>query len=143
MSQFIGTSMPRGFAGEITRGFFDFTTEVHKNNGTVKAFGVPVKLDGQTVAATTANTDAVYGFVVREYGQVDAAGVQKADILTILRRGYMVVKTAGGTPALGGTVYLKTDGTITADEGTNTAIPGCTFMSAADASGLVEIAFNI
>ena len=136
MSQFIGTSMPRGFAGEITRGFFDFTTEVHKNNGTVKAFGVPVKLDGQTVAATTANTDAVYGFAVR-------AGVQKADILTVLRRGYMVVKTAGGTPALGGTVYLKTDGTITADKGTNTAIPGCTFMGAADASGLVEIAFNI
>ena len=121
MSQFIGTSMPRGFAGEITRGFFDFTTEVHKNNGTVKAFG----------------------FAVREYGQVDAAGVQKDDILTVLRRGYMVVKTAGGTPALGGTVYLKTDGTITADKGTNTAIPGCTFMGAADASGLVEIAFNI
>ena len=143
MSQFIGTSMPKGFVGEITRGFYDHTTEVLKNDGTVKAFGVPVKLAGTSVAKTTANTDTVYGFAVREYGQAGVNGVQSMDMVTVLRRGYIVVKSAGGTPALGGVVYLKTDGTITADKGTNTAIPGCTYMGAADASGLVEIAFNI
>ena len=30
MSQFIGTSMPRGSAGDITRGMFDYTTEVNR-----------------------------------------------------------------------------------------------------------------
>lgn len=139
MSQFIGMSMPASFAGEITRGTFDHTVESAINDGTVVEFGVPVKLNAGKVAKTTANTDAVFGFVVRNYGQSEL-GVQK--VASVLKRGYMAVKTAGGTPAKGGQVYLKTDGTITADKGSNTAIPNCFYMGGAQ-DGIAEIAFNI
>ena len=50
MSQFIGMEMmPRSYAGEITRGYFDYTTEVKANDGTapVTAFGVPVMQIGR------------------------------------------------------------------------------------------------
>ena len=143
MSQFIGTSMSTSFAGALTRGFFDHTVEVHPNDGTVAAVGVPVKLkaDGN-LAALTANTDVVYGFVVREYGQVGADGSRKDGFLSVLRRGYIAVKSAG-TPAIGGVVYLAADGTLTAEKGSNTALTGAQFMGPADADGVVEIAFNI
>ena len=139
MSQFIGMSMPASFAGEITRGTFDHTVESAINDGTVVEFGVPVKLNAGKVAKTSANSDVVFGFVVRNYGQSEL-GVQK--VASVLKRGYMAVKTAGGTPAKGGRVYLKTDGTITADEGSNTAIPNCFYMGGAQ-DGIAEIAFNI
>lgn len=158
MPQFIGTSMPRGFAGQLTRGYFDHTTEAKKNDATapVAAFGVPVKINsaGDGVAACSAKTDAVYGFSVRVFGTTyrDAAGkdVQDMDLVTVLRRGYIAVAVASGTPKLGGKVYLTTTGTLSADandgESSPTAyteIPGCTFCGAKDADGLAEIAFNI
>ena len=138
MSQFIGMSMPAGFAGEITRGTFDHTVEAVFRDTSAVAFGAPVKLVGDKVGKTTANTDVVYGFVVRDYGQ----GAEVPACVSVLKRGYMAVKTAGGTPAKGGQVYLKTDGTITADKGSNTAIPNCFYMGAAR-DGVAEIAFNI
>ena len=49
MSQFIGTSMKRGHAGELTRGYFDNTVESRLNDGSVKAFGVPVVVKGDKV----------------------------------------------------------------------------------------------
>ena len=153
MAQFIGTSMPAGFAGQITRGFFDHTTEVIKNDGTtpVKAFGVPVKLNSTAdgVSACTATSDAVFGFAVREYGQAvpDSEGgwVQAMEFVTVLKRGYMAVKLESGTAAKGGTVYLNATGGLTAEAGSspaNTEIPNCFFMGPAQ-NGLVEIAFNI
>ena len=77
MSQFIGTSMTPGYAGDLTRGLFDATIETKVNDGTVKAFGVPVKLSSGKAAAVSAASDAVYGFSVREYGQADNDGVQE------------------------------------------------------------------
>lgn len=153
MSQFIGTSMPVGFAGSITRGFFDHTTEVIKNDATtpVVGFGVPVKLNStnDAVAACSATSDSVVGFAVREYGQAEPDGeggwAQGQPFVTVLKRGYMVVKLASGTAAKGGTVYLNATGGITAEAGSspsNTAIPNCFFMGPAS-GGLVEIAFNI
>lgn len=154
MAQFIGTSMTRGFAGMLTRGYYDNTTEVLKNDATtpVSAYGVAVKLntakDG--VTPTAATSDAVYGFAVREYGQAyrDSKGaiVEKQDIVTVLKRGYIAVVLASGTAARGGTVYLNATGGITAEAGSspaNTAVPGAVFMGPADADGLVEIAYNI
>lgn len=146
-AQFIGTSMTRGFAGELTRGYYDATTEVKANDATtpVVGFGVPVKLntsaDGVTPCAATA--DKVYGFAVREYGQVDCEGKQAQAMVTVMKRGYMAVKLASGTAKLGGKVYLNAIGGLTAETASNTAIPNCVFMGAADADGLVEIAFNI
>ena len=154
MAQFIGMSMPCGFAGTLTRGYFDYTTEILTNDGTtpVKAFGVAVKLNstGDAVTPCAATADKVYGFAVREYGQAhlddDGASVQDMTIVTIMKRGYMAVKLASGTAARGGTVYLNATGGITAEAGSspaNTAIPNCVFMGPADSDGLVEIAFNI
>ena len=146
-AQFIGTSMTRGFAGELTRGYYDATTEVKANDATtpVVGFGVPVKLntkaDGVTPCAAT--SDKVYGFAVREYGQADCEGKQAQAMVTVMKRGYMAVKLASGTAKLGGTVYLNATGGLTAETASNTAIPNCVFMGAADADGLVEIAFNI
>lgn len=60
-----------------------------------------------------------------------------------MRRGYMAVALESGTAALGGKVYLNATGKISADSSSNTEIPNCIFMGAADADGLVEIAFNI
>ena len=81
MSQFIGTSMTPGYAGDLTRGLFDATIETKVNDGTVKAFGVPVKLSSGKAAAVSAASDAVYGFSVREYGQADNDGVQEMELV--------------------------------------------------------------
>lgn len=143
MSQFIGLSMRRGYAGDLTRGYYDHTIESRMTDGSVKAFGVPVKISGDKVAATSATSDVVYGFAVRNYGQVDMAGVQDMSAIGVLRRGYLAVKSTGGTPAFGGKVYLDASGQISADQSSNTEIPGAIFMGAADADGLAEIAYNI
>jgi len=70
-----------------------------------------------------------------------------------MRRGYMTVKLNAGTAALDSQVYVRVatpgsgkpvGGIEAAADSTNTiAITGATFMSAADASGNVEIAYNI
>lgn len=152
MAQFIGTSMTAGHVGAITRGFFDNTVEVIKNDGTtpVKAFGVPVKLNSAAdgVTGCTATSDAVVGFAVLEYGQAvptsDGKWTQDMPFVSVLKRGYMAVKAAG-TPKKGAAVYLDASGALTAEAGSspsNTAIPNCFFMGPAN-GGLVEIAYNI
>lgn len=146
MSQFIGTSMRRGFAGAITRGYYDFTTEVLKNDATtpVASFGVAVKLNATNDAVTpvTASADTVAGIAVREYGQVDASGAQVPGFVTVLKRGYIAVVLAAGEAVRDGQVYLAANGAFTA-ETSGTALTGAKFMGPADADGLVEIAFNI
>lgn len=147
MSSFIGTSMPRGFAGDITRGLFDYTTEVKENDATtpVSAPGLAVSLTAAGKAAPATDAAKVYGFAVRDYRQVGPKGDPwPADnFVLILRRGYMAVE-AEGTPAIGGAVYLAKGGKVTATKGSDAvAIPNCTFMGAKDAEGVAEIAFNI
>lgn len=145
MSQFIGTTMPVGFAGTISRAFFDNTIEAKVNNG-VKGYGVPVKLNTTNgkVEPCTATSDAVYGFAVREFVQGSVADAVATAMVSVMRRGYLIVPVAG-TPAIGGKVYLSATGTITADAGSspaNTEIPGAVFTGPAN-NGLVEIAYNI
>lgn len=143
MSQFISTSMPRGFAGQITRGFFDNTVEVKEASAVIPA-GSPVKLSAVgKVAACSAAADAVIGFAVREYGQADLSGNQEQQFVGVLRRGYIAVKLASGTASAGAQVYLTADGAISAASPGNTAITGCKFCGKADADGIVEIEFNI
>lgn len=151
MAQFIGTSMTRGFAGMLTRGYYDNTTEIKVNDGTtpVKAFGVPVKLNaaGTGVTPVAAAADKVYGFAVRVYGQAsldkDGASYQEQKIVTVLRRGYIAVANVDGTAAPGGQVYLTTSGGLSATSTSNTALTGAVFAGTKDADGLVEIAYNI
>lgn len=144
MTQFITSisPMPRGYAGQVTRGFYESTIET-KEAAAAIGFGLPVKLDTNgKAAAVTASSDDVYGFTVREYGQADAAGAQDEAFVAVLRRGYLAVKVTG-TAAPGGKVYLTSAGALTATAASNTALAGATFCGKADADGIVEIAFNI
>jgi hypothetical protein len=147
MAQFIGTSMTRGFEGMLTRGFFDATTEIKANDGTapVQGFGLAVKINAGATGVTPCNddADAVYGISVRVYGQADNAGIQEQTFVTVLRRGYIAVKPAAGTPALGGAVYLNASGKISADSTGGVQIPNAHWMGSVDADGLAELAFNI
>ena len=146
MAQFIGTSMTRGFAGMLTRGYFDNTTEVKANDKTtpVKGFGVPVKWNATQTAVTpvAAAADAVLGFAVRTFGQAipDAEGgsYQEQNLVTVLKRGYIAVAGVEGAQ-----VYLTSTGGLSATADSNTALAGAVFAGTKDADGLVEIAYNI
>jgi hypothetical protein len=101
----------------------------------------------------------VYGLLVRPYPTVssqDPLGTSTPPVsgmADVLRRGYMTVKVNAGTPSLGSQVYVRVaaaaagkpiGGIEAAADSTNTiAVAGATFMNAGDASGNVEIAFNI
>lgn len=151
MAQFIGTSMTRGFAGMLTRGYFDNTTEVKANDKTtpVKGFGVPVKWNATQTAVTpvAAAADAVLGFAVRTFGQAipDAEGgsYQEQNLVTVLKRGYIAVAGVEGTITAGAQVYLTSTGGLSATADSNTALAGAVFAGTKDADGLVEIAYNI
>lgn len=148
MSQFIGASMPAAFAGDLTRGAFDATTEAKANDGTtpVQAFGIPVKYNaGHTaVKPISAGSDAVIGFSVRVYGQANTAGAQAQNFVTVLKRGYIAVTApADETITAGQQVYLvAATGAITAASEGNTALTGAVFCGAAN-GGIIEIAYNI
>lgn len=143
--------MTRGFAGMLTRGFFDNTTEVKANDGTtpVQAFGIPVKWNTTKTGVTpvTAAADAVIGFAVRVYGQAipEAGGgsYQQQNIVTVLKRGYIAVAGVEGTITAGAQVYLTSTGGLSATADSNTALAGAVFAGTKDADGLVEIAYNI
>jgi len=104
---------------------------------------------------------ATYGLYVRPYPTTGGAASDPLGTSTppasgignAMRRGYMTVKLNAGTAAFGGQVYVRVaaaaagkpiGGIEAAADSTNTiAITGATFMSAADASGNVELAYNI
>lgn len=144
MSQFISMAMPASFAGELTRGSFDNTTEVKANDATtpVSAFGILVKFNATNDAVTpvTANADAVLGFSVRVYHQ---AG-NDVNIVTVLKRGYIAVEApAGETIVPNAPVYVASDGTLTSVATSATALSGAVFNGPVSADGLVEVAYNI
>lgn len=149
--QFIGTSMPCGYAGMLTRGAYTNVIEAKKNDKTapVVDFGAPVKVnaDKSGVSACSATADKVYGFAVRSYKQ---AGVTAGDdvvdakgLVSVLRKGYIAVKVEDGAPNFGDPVYLNAKGKITANSASATAITGATFCGEKDADGVAEIAFNL
>lgn len=145
MPQFIGAYMPPAFAGDLTRGSFDNTTEIKANDSTtpVTAFGVPVKWNANSnaVVAVSAANDSVIGFSVRKFTMVDHAGALNESFVTVLKRGYIAISCAG-TPAAGGQVYLTAAGALTAASAGNTALTGAVFCGPAT-DGIVEIAYNL
>ena len=104
--------------------------------------------------------DKVAGLLVRAY---PSQGANASDPLgtavpptsgmgSLLTRGYASVLVARGTAAIGGQVYVRvtangyTVGAIEAapaDPDNCIAVPGARFMSAKDADGNAEIAFNV
>ena len=138
--------MPTGIPGRVSR----------KSGATLEAvllgaamlFGAPGKIvDGKFVPLESGDAPSViYGFLASSYPtQSDMAGLgggsAPADTMqSVMRRGYMTVKIQGGTAAKNTPVHVVA-GSLTASGGA--AIPGCEFQGEADASGNVEISFNI
>ena len=101
--------------------------------------------------------DTVYGLIVRSYPTTSATNdlgqaVPPKGITDVLVRGYMTVKCNAGTAKKGGAVYVRIGATATgkpiggieaAADGANTIAVKARFMHDADASGNVEIAYNI
>lgn len=157
--------MPNGIPGDVTRqSQAKIETQLKNSALPFASFGIPGKIaSGKFVPLAGGETGAdIYGFLVRPYpttGQnaSDPLGtsVPRADGLPcdVLRSGYLNVKVNAGTAALNGVVYARiAAGTVNqpvggieaAADGANTiVVPGARFMSAADASGNAEIAYNI
>ncbi len=156
--------MPQGIAGDVTRqSVSTIETQIFDSSAPFSAYGLFGKIaSGKFVPVGSGDTAAsVYGLLVRPY---PTQGANASDPLgtsvpktsgaaDVLRRGYVSVKLNAGTAALGGAVYVRVAAAATgkpiggieaAADSTNTiVVAGATFMGAADASGNVEIAFNI
>jgi hypothetical protein len=155
--------MPSGIPGDISRqsqatvepGIFDSAFPF-------ASYGIPVKkVSGKIrpVASGDAAT-VIIGLLVRPYPTVssqDPVGTstppQTTAVGDVLRRGYMTVKLNAGTASKDSQVYVRVaaaaagkpiGGIEAVADSTNTvAITTASFMGAADASGNVEIAYNI
>lgn len=151
--------MPSGIPGDVSRKSHS-TIESHNMKTPVAGFGVFGKMDaaGDIVPLGSADTaDAVYGLIVRSYPTTSATNelgeaVPPKGITDVLVRGYMTVKCNAGTAKKGGAVYVRIGAAATGKpiggieavaDGANTIAVKAKFMHDADASGNVEIAYNI
>lgn len=157
--------MPNGIPGDVSRQS-QAKIEAQPKNASLPfaSYGIPGKIaSGRFVPLAGGETAAdIYGFLVRPYPTTgrnasDPLGtsVPPADNMPadILRSGYLNVRVNAGTAALNGVVYVRiAAGTVNqpvggieaAADGANTIIvTGARFMSAADAGGNAEIAYNI
>jgi hypothetical protein len=157
--------MPFGIPGDISRASIA-TVEAQPFGATAfPSYGVPVKLVAGLVVPISAIGDAIYGILVRPFptqgaNASDPLGTSvppTTGIANILRRGYITIfNNLNGTNAAApvGQVYIwaaasgagHIQGSFEAAAtggSTTTALIPATFMSAADASGFVEIAYNI
>jgi hypothetical protein len=154
--------MPSGIPGAVSREENKTIESVPFDSSTpVAGYGLFGKIASgklQPVGAGDAAT-AVYGLLVRPFptnSGTDGLGVSTpptTGFSNVLRRGYASVKVNAGTAALNGPVYIRVatpagakviGGIEAVADSTNTIlVAGCTFMSAADASGNAEIAYNI
>jgi hypothetical protein len=160
-------SMERGFPGGLSR--------VHEGGYTLESKVVDAPQDdanelfiGNGVVYTaTGNVAAVEddfapaqfaGLVVRPYpsqgiGSITGEDepIEPSSIVTVMRRGYMTVRVASGTPAARGQVYVRTAsptvdiplGSVVADTTNSTAVSGAFFTGAASTQGVAEIEYNI
>lgn len=163
--------MPACIPGAVSRMENQSTIEAQHFDPTLtfSAYGLAGKINssGNFAAISAGDTAAsVYAFLVRPYPVQDSpaqsdplgnATPPTTGIANVMKRGYIGVHLYRGTAAKNGTVYVRvadTDatgfplGSLTADQDATTpadtvALPGAYFTGAADASGNVEIAYNI
>jgi hypothetical protein len=137
------------------------------------SYGIIVVMDAATGTIRqpqTADTAGFYGLNVRPYPTQGfgpaGSGALSAPLPTpavpptsgatdVMRRGYMYCLLGGATAAVkgagvnvwtGATAGAQVQGNVTAvapAAGSCVALPNATFMSAADANGIVEVSFNI
>ncbi|UGB46991.1 hypothetical protein LQ772_06785 [Frateuria edaphi] len=162
MSNAILYRMPSGIPGDVSRkSQSTITSEILNASLPFASYGIPAKkASGKVVPFAGGETAAdLYGFLVRPYPTQSAqeglgtATPPTSGVGNILRRGWMTVKCNAGTPADGGTVYVRIaaasgakviGGIEAAADSTNTvALTGVKFTNAGDANGNVEIEYNI
>ena len=158
--QIIGKDMPHGFAGCYARQP-DMIVETRPAGGTAAIpFGTPLTYGTApaVVAAgagfTAAKFAGVAGFEIKTaltYLEQQAGQYAVGEPVSVFQRGSINVK-AYGTPALGGTVYVRTvvsDGaytsepvgafTATNESGKTVALTNCQWGGPADANGIAEL----
>jgi len=156
--------MPAGIPGDVTRqSAAKIEPQVLNASLPFAGYGLFGKLASNKFVPVGSGdaASAVYGLLVRPFpitgaNASDPLGTSvppTTGLADVLRSGYANVKNNAGTPQAGGQVYIRVaaaaagkpiGGIEAAADSTNTiAVAGCIFMSAADASGNVEIAFNI
>ena len=143
--------MPIGVPGAMSRAINQSTVEQLFFDKDVKysGYGIPLKLDGERAIPLTSASDKVYGILVRPYpttnalNQLGASIPDLQQVADILRRGYIAVQIAGGTPKKQDQVYIdaSTFGFTAVSTG-NTALSGAYFTGEA-MDNVVEIEFNI
>lgn len=151
--------MPSGIAGDVSRKSHS-TIEAHQAVAGFAGFGLFGKLnaDGKFAPLAAGDTAAnVYGLIVRSYPTQSAsnglgAAIPSAGFNDVLRRGYMTVKCNAGTAKAGGKVFVRINaatelkplgGIEAVADAANTIEVDAIFMHTADASGNVEISYNI
>lgn len=155
--------MPSGIPGDVSRASQStIETGFFNPSAPFSAYGLPGKIvSGQFVPLQAGDTAAViYGFLVRPYPTTGANASDPlgtsvpptSGLCNILRRGYLTVQNVAGTPALNGQVYSRVAAASSptfigdieaAAVAGDTITVNATFMNAGDASGNVEIGYNI
>lgn len=159
--QIIGKDMPHGFAGCYARQP-DMIVETRPAGGeTPIVFGTPLVYDTDNVSVipagatfTAAEFAGVAGFEIKSVlTYLDQAVGQYApgEPTSVFQRGSINVKCYDGTPALGGTVYVRTGTSETYatgvvggfsannESGKTVALTNCQWGGPADANGIAEL----
>lgn len=144
---------PAGVAGDVTRRESAvISAEILDTTTTPTVFGSPVTMVSGKIQPINADSEVVYGFLVRPYPSqgtsneaLETATPDDSQIADVMRRGYMTVKCTTGTPSKNAAVYVNwDDGTLQTTQGGNEdLIPDCFFTGEGDANGNVEISFGI
>ena len=160
--QVIGKSMPHGYAGSYSRQP-DSVIDTHALAGSASVpFGLAVVRDTTNAAAValpgeSATAEQFLGVALREiksatdYLNQNAGQYVPGEAVPVMKRGCVNVKCQNGTPAVGGTVYLrvKANGTYpnavvggfeaAADSTNSVELPNCQWKGTADANGIAEM----
>ena len=158
--QVIGKDFPHGFAGCFARQP-DMIVQTRPAGGEANIpFGTPLvyDTDGKSVVAAgatfaAANFVGVAGFEIKSvltYLDQSAGAYAPGEAVSVFQRGSINVK-AYGTPALGGTVYIRTAAsetytgepvgcfTATNESGDTVALANCQWGGPADENGIAEL----
>ncbi|HDR9164524.1 structural cement protein Gp24 [Burkholderia vietnamiensis] len=154
--------MPSGIPGDVSRpSQSTIESGIYDPSFPCPSYGIPVKkVNGKIRPVASGDAASViYGLLVRPYptgASQDPLGTSTpptTGVCNVLRRGYMTVQNNAGTPADGGTVYVRVaaasgakviGGIEAASDSTNTVVMAVTaFRNAGDASGNVEIEYNL
>lgn len=159
--QIIGKEMPHGFAGCYARQP-DMIVETRPAGGeTPIPFGTPLVYDTDGVSVvpagatfTAAAFAGVAGFEIKSvltYLDQQAGQYAPGEPTSVFQRGSINVKCYDGTPALNGTVYVRTaaSGTYTTgvvggfsatnESGSTVALTNAKWGGPADANGIAEL----